>query len=1188
MEREGGRQGKPCSDLCLDRRMWERMTKPGHLRTAAVPPSDTGDARRRGSVLVLVMAILGILFVTGMTFLTTMNFEANLLRLEENRVDQLATLDAVQNLSESLLINGFVEGPGHAGGGDSLGGLEQVDNAVVFVANTRTWAELPHVHGLFGQPEPVVDPTNGTVRFNSFTDLQQMRTGVLDIWVDDNFGYEIPVETTNDPFQAAFDSTDLWNGAVVDADGDGIFDTRLYLLSTDDGLSGDELANLAAFVNDSAAADPKTYAALKVVPHGGMANLNDSHPNLIAAAIGKTEFSNGGAMVRMQHPAIDETNGSDVREGPYPPSQEEPTLRRRSFLPPSIVPVSAVQGSPEDPEDAPPGGGDFGESLFPQGDTVRTDQHRYWQFDPTNDADFATWQTRIDPTWAGDGYDRRRLVTTISYDDQLCRGAMVQFGDPPRNVNVIDLMFEEAVRSAEEDNGCNAQNGAVDMEYLEYPHTLVSGYDSTSQALDWCGCLQQQGCREDLRRGRLRLSLPWLDNNGLTPDQNAQLIQEMFVMLLLNARDGHQGNVNEGYESWGEFDGEDWTPNWTEIELAAASLTANMIDFMDGDDEPTRVAIRNYRFRPQQPGERGIEDLGYFDLQDGLYVYGIDRQPYITEIVAHTPEDTTNGGLDTGNAAYGIELFNPYGQVIDLSKYAISVGGGLAMPFEIPNGQTIGVNSYRVILNDPNSTLGVPSSANPITANVTFQNDDTIYLLRGHAASGEWIVVDQFDVGDAGYEIGTVIAPVPGQSATWTLERSGVAEVATPPGSTDVWSPWFATVPANPENETDGTNTLGQRNALPADLGVYPVEAVLADSGSYASAFPTTGSLLLLMRHANRALSDASVEYGFQQFAFTARLRGEVTTAVGLVALEGEIDNGRMPVFDVSGLHHVDPSVWPAFVPGELKHLPWGQLVWDFFTAVPLSNPGPYRMPDALVDDGAKPRVDQEGLRVHGRINLNAAPWTVMQGLPYVPMDEVPFLYRSTFKTALGLDSLPEDAAGMLGEERAKAIAAYREMREIGDLGATTGNYGEDPNVPGTPPDGRAWRHTNPGFRRGTGFLAVGELANVRHGNADAVYRMDRGQVGSAQVEDKSYLKAIAPLACLGDWMAVRSHVFTVYGTVRGDDPEPDPNIARAKINARALRFQKTIDRLPVFMGERDPRRIGESVTGKYTDVVND
>jgi hypothetical protein len=41
-------------------------------------------------------------------------------------------------------------------------------------------------------------------------------------------------------------------------------------------------------------------------------------------------------------------------------------------------------------------------------------------------------------------------------------------------------------------------------------------------------------------------------------------------------------------------------------------------------------------------------------------------------------------------------------------------------------------------------------------------------------------------------------------------------------------------------------------------------------------------------------------------------------------------------------------------------------------------------------------------------------------------------------------------------------------------------------------------------------------------------------------------------------------------------------------VNARAVRFQETVDRLPMFMGERVPARIGERVIARYGDVQSD
>ena len=285
-------------------------------------------------------------------------------------------------------------------------------------------------------------------------------------------------------------------------------------------------------------------------------------------------------------------------------------------------------------------------------------------------------------------------------------------------------------------------------------------------------------------------------------------------------------------------------------------------------------------------------------------------------------------------------------------------------------------------------------------------------------------------------------------------------------------------------------------------------------------------------------------------------------------------------------------------------HLPWGQLVFDYFTALPLDNKGPY---GDNPTDRQKPRVDLDGLRVHGRININAAPWSVLSGLPFVPMERVPASFRATFREALGL--LPEEDAEAIpmGQERAEAIVAYREQREVyryeGPQLVSTGDYDgvdeNDYNDPGDDQDlsyGRGWDMETPTVRRGMGFLTVGELANIRHPDAtDSRFQIDFGEAADPQ---GSYLRAIAVLASLSDWVTVRSQVFTIYGTIRGEmddtiedakkDAEELALIKAKDVDSRALRFQETVDRLPTVLGAAGPERIGDRVLTNYIDQRND
>ncbi len=134
-----------------------------------------------------------------------------------------------------------------------------------------------------------------------------------------------------------------------------------------------------------------------------------------------------------------------------------------------------------------------------------------------------------------------------------------------------------------------------------------------------------------------------------------------------------------------------------------------------------------------------------------------------------------------------------------------------------------------------------------------------------------------------------------------------------------------------------------------------------------------------------------------------------------------------------------------------------------------------------------------------------------------------------------------------------------------------------------------------PSQRRGSGFMSVGELANVDHTGASSGYRMTvPGPTGAYK---KDFVRYASRLIAMGDWMTARSHVFTVYGLLLGDEDstievpgnETEQRRLRTQdVLSRAVRFQETVDRLPTFTGDPLPRRIGERVLVGYTDTQND
>lgn len=1368
-----------------------------HSRSAShdrAPPRH----RRRGSVLVLVVTLLGVLFVMGIAFLASMNFEADLIGADRQREREHAAVEAVVDDLGFLVrasLTDVADGPFGTG---------------LIGTSPLATAELPGRHSLVSPIEPYDD--GGPIVYGWFTDLEWLHTGEPNP-ITDYSDYRIDTgRPSGVPDVAALPE----EVTPVDADGDGICDALQVDLRRL-GVSDAQIEALAVRVNIPSNPTGNVYLGLRVIPHGGLVNLNESHPNLIANVLDLfvADLFNAGNAENgffRHRPTLEQT--------PYSPLQEEPILRRRGLLPPRVIPPSRLHGSPVGGPNAAtgrnraPGDADMWKVLFPPDlnpnphpdcpegfEAVYDVCHTYTPLAPNDpyppDPMYTLWSMRMEPFTSfnidpnREAYDRRHLLTTISHDDLLSRGG---------RWDSFDLLakMREANQAIDAASACPSP---LPFEYADYPQDLPNRTrpnlaDDECTVFDVC----RDFCQFDVRKGRLLLSLPWLDEvfpcETLPPaDQppcraaRSRLIHDVFMMLVRNARGPYWDDIDSSANAaaadacgpWdevsgarecvgGPYDGEgcvvnahcsggfcqdrqtclfglndgdrcvvnnDCTGGTCEpvlkciggtnrgercfvdadcplgacrleqncydpvsgqshrlslLSRTAASLTANMLDFVDADDIPTRVALRSFDFDIPETAGRimsacvGSANAGDRCVADGEcpggdctplnYVYGLERQPYITEIATFVDP---NPAL----SEFAVELFNPYFDDIPAvgpggTGYFLRVEpGGVEVPLALyfpGRANATGPEDYLVVTSHAilemahllpggaGNALIVDSSAGGLPA-LAFANGGIVYLIRKvfYPDSGniENIVVDQF----------AVSGPLGTPAVAISVQRPVTAAY-----------PWKAPVPVPvAPGGVPPPPTLGNWNAN--DPAVRPVEVNFANTGRFApdpavpatiGAFPTTGSMLLLMRHANRPLDEYSPRTQ-DHLAFTTwldRVTDVYDPAGGLIATIPErtqIDNGRMPVFDtafdvqfpgfgecVGGdddfvactylpgdcpgggqcldfrryAHHINPAANPSPTPreltldesGPLMNIPWGQFVFDYFTALPLSNPdGPYyyQDPDMIGRPESQPRVDQQGLRVHGRIDINAAPWVVLAGLPMMPADLFPEAFRATILAAAGSDRtcsggpnngrtciddddcVPQGvcATGSIGDELAQAIVAYREARlieyNIAGVLVLTGDYGDDP-------DGRGWDADAPPFRRGTGFMTVGELANVRHLDATvgaagfSYFRIDGGYLNQP---DPDYVRAIALLASLGDWMTVRSQVFTVYGTLRGESDEdvlgPTPRAddyerAAADVDSRAIRFQETIDRLPTVLGEPIPVRIGERVISTYTDVRND
>ena len=526
--------------------------------------------------------------------------------------------------------------------------------------------------------------------------------------------------------------------------------------------------------------------------------------------------------------------------------------------------------------------------------------------------------------------------------------------------------------------------------------------------------------------------------------------------------------------------------------------------------------------------------------------------------------------------------------------------------------------------------------------------------LRQHLDHGGFIHIPR---AIEGKQLGVNQGQPPANDELRSTERSNVAideDVGLSVG------PWFAPVPALPllstEDNIESPGSLGLDNSAGPDQDydtednntIDPdtamVEAVVGNAGTFARAFPTTGAMLMMMRYANRGAAEYAFD-GIQltPLAFTAHLDDVVQVVQGCagttteVFMRNEMENGRIPVFDDEGANRLPACGTDVEKPGDLQRLSWGQLVFDYFTALPLSNLGPYEFRDDPDEQGAccvvdgsgeqvcfqaqnedtclqnatgpgifagpgtvcgdvtcgvlrdQPKVDLDGLRVHGRININAAPWKVLAGLPMMRAAAFDFLPPGSRAKVVNLGGggpILGLSATSIGEELAMAIVAYRELRELPGVtvGGATGDYDTT----------RGWMQDPVSQRRGSGFMSVGELASVNHSGATEGFKIFPGATGPA---GKDFVSAASRLIAMGDWMTARSHVFTIYGLLLGDEDQtitvPGEETEEQKLRtedvlSRAVRFQETVDRLGTFTGDPLPRRIGQRVLVGYTDTQND
>ncbi len=1280
-----GRGGMADGDTIVQRKRMCMVTREGHTRLRHRTPGADGRAAaaarmgtrdRRGVVLILVVAILGILFVVGVALLNTVTFSTKTIDAERVDRENRSALTAVESVVDDVLADGFV---GKDGIPYSIPDIETArlddirSNGSVFAIQQdptkREWdvrlpayGEIPGVHTWIDLSEPVEeeDPTvsNPTCEVPLYSNLKfaMERKASADPrtvqMVDDdgdglpNF-YDPDARLQDLRLDALTSRPD--NLRIMDADGDGIPDSYAMKLGPE-MLSPDLHRALADRLRDpnydlgNPGRDPDAlYVSLKIVPHGAMVNLNTRLP----VVPGQTDYPDVllGSLLGYQ-PVMYSTLAGRLQSR-YLPQPEEWALRNRGSLvvPRSrplthlvydlteelLLPHTILSGTPDPAQ------------LRDSGNL------QWWLYDPASLGDYSAskWRQLLHATSGIGYYDLNHTLTTQSHDDNLIRSG---YGVDPATGAGPEMDWVEQMK-------------AHNFEWVNYPDYLPPG---------------------DPRKGHLKFSFAYFGTNRpgampspagwLPPGQTlgvlegasipvdpndayqklVRTVQDTFILMLRN----YAGLVD--FNGDGRIDppgaplvtGMTYGDNMI-ISLTAASLKANLLDFADGPGGGPRV-LNEVTVRDWRTG------LPYPNPTNPMKVFGLERQPYITEV--YVKEVLAAGGpqggtrLDSKKTVFAIELYNPYDTPMDMTGYEITdlnLNDGDVPAFMNDtgqkldrfknaslNGNTIPANGFAVFTGYSKTTTGVPDATN-VQPDALIGPKSVIALVRQVGwTTPQPVVVDEVDMQSpditdpAGNQVTAPIVPdttVPATGAEISIQRDTTG--ADPSlGSLPMWRfpvPKYTYFKDDPKKPTVGKSNENNKETIQRQIRSVHID--FADQAGLRDAFPTVGTMLLLMRHAN--LFDPTQPAGKQYVPFN---HVGPTGAGSLMALESDqIDNGRMPVFDTAGEYRGALPSNDVGAQQGIEALPWGQLIYDYFTALPLQyeDPTSAPTPDEYLKRQGQPPVDMDGMRVSGRIDINAAPWAVMAGLPYVPIDslKLPDAMKLKIVRALYADHtatpptrywqndpiLPPGSRqpSEIGRELAQAIVAYRDARKIPTQDKLLANYKADDFTPyrSPLPNGIA-----PRFRRGYGFVTVGELLNVRPvpdppltvpGPGLWAYSIDDQAVATGAWFEANgwpgtgtapgYITAVSRMVALSEWVTTKSHVFTVYGTIRGQyaDVGNDGNLSsvtseadaekasQREVDQRAIYFQTTVDRLPaVFPGGR-PERVGSRYIGAYSDV---
>lgn len=666
---------------------------------------------------------------------------------------------------------------------------------------------------------------------------------------------------------------------------------------------------------------------------------------------------------------------------------------------------------------------------------------------------------------------------------------------------------------------------------------------------------------------------------------------------------------------------------------------------------------------PRDPATGRTDVVFYIDGGSAKIYAGYGPQPFFTQAIAYYDAEGS-GGSD--HIALGVEIYNPNDDdavgsyALDLTQFGISLNNQyetdstLLRPFPANGRERLAGRSF--------ATFSIQQ------ANSEFDGDPNGVLV--HSITD--LAIDS-DTQPSGAEVITIKLWKFGSSSPYLVDQIELDVSGLPTTTTDPSDRWFVDVRRDTQPETYlGTDASAraprwrmlietphddsqygvfferQTDADPdiTVLGVPggPLSAAAGptiplimmnpplSSRSFMgvprpSAFPTVGFLLFVPRftHIADVSSGAAVYKPMTRVLheqFRAQSGNSFTDANGNGRLdEVAADFGHMPVLDnrqdVRGqgapLRQSDSS----FVDERLGRVPWGLLVFDYFTTI---NPrGRDDIPGN--EDDIDPR------KIPGRLNVNAAPWYLLAGLPIIDPTNAAFIDRGAspafwdtsagMLTGLGDDVRPrfigvdENSGNVrttpielpyfdssigtyrLGPHLAQAAAAYRDRLQYVDDDPLEGTayweahkrngtlsgvgtftpYRDNAAITGLPPRYGQIRGAGTSGPFKAGFLSLGELLNVAGFDATPPDGPNSRVLRVPSTADEGdFLKSVSLLALLDThFLTTRSNTFTAYVTVTDRE------------NAQAsVRSQATLDRSNLV-----PRVLTEDELNADTNGIN-